>query len=219
MYNSSMVNYKEILKNKEIKKIYDEIEEKTHYVLSHGIKHINNVVEYCKQIADAVNIQENEKNLLLIAASLHDIGRNFAPTNHRSAGLEFIKSFLNQKLTNQDINKICAAIFYLDRKSCDFNKMDDIAYCLILADKLDYSYSRLIPELVDDSPRVKFYENIKKIEILNIENVLHIKFYLNDYSYEKEVDSFLNGNKDILDNFIKHFNLASWQCDVIQLSH
>lgn len=208
-----MLNYKDILKNEEIQKIYNDIEEKTHYILSHGIKHISNVVDYCKQIANAINMKENEKNLLLIAASLHDIGRNFAPTNHHSAGLEFIKKFLNNKLTEKEINTICAAIFYHDRKSCDFNKMDDIAYCLILADKLDYSCSRLIPELIDNSPKIKFYESIKRIDVLNIKNVLQIKFHLSDDCFKKDIASFMEGNNDILDNFVKHFNLLSWQYD------
>ncbi len=210
-----MFNYKDTIHDKEIINIYNEIEKKTNYVLSHGLKHINNVITHCKNIAKEISLNSEETKLLLIAASLHDVGRNFAEQDHHIAGLQFIKNYLKGKLNPEEIDIVCSAIFYHDTKSCNFEKMDNIAFCLILADKLDYEKSRLIPELIDNNPKLNFYLNIKKIDVKCTNLKLEIRFFVKNKNFENEIYLFIDKMKDILDNFTSHFNLSGWELKML----
>ena len=65
-----MTTYKDILKDEYIINLYNDIEEKTNYVVSHGLQHVKNVLSFCKQLANVFSLSNQKRKLLYIACLL-----------------------------------------------------------------------------------------------------------------------------------------------------
>ncbi len=209
-----MFNYKNILNDKKIKDIYSKIEEETNYVISHGIVHVKNVLKLAKNIANTMNLTNKEKHMLFIAVALHDVGRYIDNKTHQFTSEKFARDYLKDKLKQKDIEIVCYAIKNHSQESAEFDKMDNIAYCLILADKLDTSKKRLLKNLMHQAntphfDRLKMCEDVK-VYVKN--HILTIEFSYNNAKL-KDIVSELDkrGLSTLIAKFIKHFNLKTYK--------
>ena len=140
-----MFTYKDILNDSKIIDLYDQIEKETNYVVAHGIVHVNNVLNLCENIATEINLSEEKTRLLLIACALHDVGRYIDNKTHNLTSEKFARDYLKNKLPLEDVELVCNTIKYHSSHHAQWDKMDDIAYCLILADKLDLQKTDSFP--------------------------------------------------------------------------
>lgn len=155
------MNYIDILRSNYFKQTYLEIEElKKDYPVNHGFIHINNVIENSKKLAAIFNLNDKEKELLLIAACLHDIGYLKGRENHAYNGSVLAKDVLKEwDFGENDINIICETIKNHGGRE-QFEYKDKISMCLIAADKIDFISSRYdIARL--DPDKAKIFANIK----------------------------------------------------------
>jgi len=213
-----MFTYQNILNDKDIMQKYEQIEIETNYVIAHGIVHVNNVLDLCKNIATALKLTEDNARLLYIACALHDIGRFIDNKTHNLTSEKFAREYLQEKLTPNELDIVCNAIRYHSQECAEFDKMDDIAYCLILADKLDYQKNRLLKHLMHQAttPHFNKLKYCDKMCVKVENNSLIIQVYQNNKEMEnivKDMDKvFLH---IILDEFVKHFKLNSYTYEFI----
>ncbi len=210
------LTYLNVLNDKQINNMYLTIDRNNRYAVSHGKIHIENVTNHAKEIAEAVSLTSEETRLLLIAGALHDIGRYFSNKGHNIAGLDFIKDYLSDKLTINEIDIVCNAIVSHDIKCAKFNEMNNIDYCLILADKLDYEKSRLIEEYLDDNPHFNLYKNNKRISVQVENGIFKVTFEVSDLNEKQQNVELVEDISEILNNFVKHFNLSGWTYEIIK---
>ena len=210
------LTYLNVLNDKQINNMYLTIDRNNRYAVSHGKIHIENVTNHAKEIAEAVSLTSEETRLLLIAGALHDIGRYFSNKGHNIAGLDFIKDYLSDKLTINEIDIVCNAIVSHDIKSAKFDEMNNIDYCLILADKLDYDRTRLLPEYLDENPHFNLYKNNKEISVKIENSIFKVIFEVSDINNKQQDIELIESISEILNNFVKHFNLSGWTYEIIK---
>ena len=177
------MDYKDIVKSEYFKKVYSEVEElKKDFYVNHGFLHINNVIKNAEYLADLFMLSSKQKELLLIASALHDIGYLKGRESHAKNGGILAGEYLKGKMPNEEAQKICNAISrHGGKKESDFE--DPISLCLILADKFDFGKQRY----QDDG---KEHDNLKMF--LSIEKILLTKideknFELKVYTTNKEL--------------------------------
>ena len=149
---------------------------------------------------------------------MHDIGRSIDNKTHNFTGEKFAREYLKNKLNPNELDVVCNAIKYHSQECADFDKMDDVAYCLILADKLDYQKNRLLPQLMFQAttPHYDKYKFCDKICVKVKNDCLIIQVYQNNEEMKnivKDMDRvFLHV---ILENFINHFKLQSYTYEFV----
>ncbi|QLG44956.1 Pycsar system effector family protein [Costertonia aggregata] len=99
-----------------MKHILDKAEHKVVKILSHdlapeylyhNLRHTQRVVANTKEIIEAVELSENEKEKILLAAWFHDTGYIQGPENHEEKSCEIAKEFLaNENFKEQDVEHI-----------------------------------------------------------------------------------------------------------------
>uniref|UniRef100_UPI001939338F Pycsar system effector family protein n=1 Tax=Hyunsoonleella ulvae TaxID=2799948 RepID=UPI001939338F len=93
----------------------------------HNIPHTQRVVESATELANMSGISEADKNLLLIAAWLHDTGYTKAIENHEEESVKIAKTFLaQQNCPEADINKICDLILVTKMEAIPDNQLEKI---------------------------------------------------------------------------------------------
>ena len=136
--------YEKIMKTNYFKNTYKKIEElKKDFPVNHGFVHINNVVENSKHLAKVFELSQDETQLLLVSAVLHDVGYVISRDLHPEYGAELASEFLrnNNILNDSQIQIVSNAIKNHSGKSID-DFQDKISTCLILADKMDFISKR-----------------------------------------------------------------------------
>lgn len=208
------MNYLDIKESEFFNSAYNQIAIlKKDFAVDHAFIHIGNVIENSKRLARLVNLSVEDENLLLIAAALHDVGYLKGREEHAKNGAIIVCEFLAENnFDKEKIDKICLAIASHGGKEVE-NYYDDISFCLILADKLDFISNRYHADRLEE--RHEFYLHIYKTEFVLKDD----KYYLNVYSdceisEEKKSNYFftkLNAvlefvskvkNKEVLLNFI-----------------
>ena len=208
-----MFSYKNILRDKNIIEIYRQIDLKTNYVVSHGLQHMNNVVKHSKALAKALKLTKQQQRVLLVAAVLHDIGRLEDNASHHICGARFAKEYLSGKLENDEIEIVAYAITYHCKEGSDFEKMDDVAWCLTLADKLDFEKGRLVKDLLSQANTQKFdlYKQTKKIKIKVDNNILNIEIFTDFNDFESSFKKYKEGCRELYEGFTNHFKLDTFK--------
>ena len=158
------MNYIDILNNKNVIDNYNKIDEINPYPFNHGLKHVKNVCKIMDKLCEILDISEEEKEALLIASAIHDIGQVDGREEHGRKAKEFlIKNFESELKNNKYYNEILNAIEYHDNPcSIEFPLFTLLVqFC----DKMDFSKDRL-----EDNYRDRFryycYENIDKVEFI-----------------------------------------------------
>ena len=201
--------YEKILNSNYFKKIYGEIEEKKKdFPVNHGFIHINNVIYYAQELAKIFHLSEEEKELLFIACTLHDIGYLINREQHPQLGANLAKEYLqnNFSLNNKDIDIICNAIKNHGGKQ-ENNFENKVSLCLILADKLDFATNRYLDN-TEKYPQVIPFKNIIKITPRLLESTFYIDIKtLKRYDYTN-IDYFAK-LQAILNTFTKATNIKT----------
>ncbi len=166
---TSKFSYIDILNNDKVIEHYNKIDAINPYPFNHGLKHVKNVCNIMDKLCDKLNITWEEKDSLLIACALHDIGQVDGREEHwKKAKLFTITHFENELKDLKYYNDILEAIENHDNV-CDVN--NPLFWILVqFCDKMDFSKDRLEDNYKD---RFKFccYENINRIDfIYNIDN-------------------------------------------------
>ena len=158
------MNYKDILNSKVVIDEYKKIDEVNAVPFNHGMKHINNVCNIMNRLCDILNISGEQKDALLIAASLHDIGQADGREEHGRKAKEFlIRNFENELKNNKYYNDMLISIEIHD----DMSNINNSLFTLLvqLCDKLDFSKERM-----EENYREKFryycWENVDKVEFI-----------------------------------------------------
>ena len=136
------MNYIDILNNPKVIENYNKIDEINPYPFNHGLRHVKNVCKIMDNLCDTLNISGEEKEALLIAAALHDIGQVDGREEHGKKAADFlIDNFEEQLKNNSYYDDMISAI------SChDYHSTTDYPLFTILVqfcDKMDFSKERL----------------------------------------------------------------------------
>lgn len=199
-----MIDYTEIIKDDFFIESYKKIEFlKKDFYVNHGFLHINHVVENAKNIAKLFNLSKEDTNLLLCAATLHDIGylKEYRHS-HAINGATIANEYLIKKDVDEvSREKICKAIAHHGGKA-EYDFDSAISTCLILADKIDFVASRYSQD-ASKYPKVIPYLNILKTE-LNLENnalILTITTTKEFEKYKQDCTHVLQAVQDCLNTF------------------
>jgi HD superfamily phosphohydrolase YqeK len=176
-----MITYRDILNTDFFFNTYSQIEVmKRDFPVNHGFMHVWHVTKNCKKLAELFNITEEEKRLLMISAVLHDVGYIKGRENHAKNGAILAKEFLNDKMSKNEIEKICTAIGN-HGGDCSEVFNDNISKCLILADKLDFDNTRYrYDEQHKESTLV--YLSIEKVDFERNKEGFHFVIHTDDLS-------------------------------------
>lgn len=154
--------YDELIKDKDILGIFNEIDNNNDIRISHGLNHILNVVNNVEKICNLLKINDEEKNLLKIAAYLHDIGQINKEGNHYDNSSDYAKEYLQDKLDETSLNKILNAIKNHHEKE-KINELDLFSHILLFSDKIDFTYKRLNPNFINKNNEYILEKDIKDI--------------------------------------------------------
>ena len=171
-------SYIDILNNDKVIENYNKIDAINPYPFNHGLKHVKNVCSIMDKLCDKLNITWEEKDSLLIACALHDIGQVDGREEHwKKAKLFTITHFENELKDLKYYNDILNAIENHDNV-CDAN--NPLFWILVqFCDKMDFSKDRL-----EDNYREKFryycYEDINRIDFILDEKSFGIDIITND---------------------------------------
>jgi len=202
------MNYIDILNSDYFKNTYTKIEKiKKDFPVNHGFIHINNVIENAKRLADTFKLNERQRELLLIAAALHDIGYIEDRDEHAMNGSILAEKYLTeQNFNKEDIKIVCDAIKnHGGKKEEDF--IEPVSMCLVISDKLDfiskrYDKNRLKEEYLNIFPNILDtileYENNEIILNIFVNSEFSINLF-EDSNYYNKLIKFL----DLLKNRLK----------------
>ena len=73
--------YEKLLNEEYVVNLYNGIENNSRIPISHGFHHINNVLNYCKKLADIFELSKQEKEELFTSAVMHDVAQAFLQPN------------------------------------------------------------------------------------------------------------------------------------------
>ena len=158
------MNYVDILNKKEVIDNYNKIDEINPYPFNHGLNHVKNVCKIMDKLCSTLDINGEEKEALLIASALHDIGQVDGREDHGKKAREFlIQNFESELKNNEYYNDLLNAIEYHDNP-CNI-EFPLFTLLVQFSDKMDFSKDRL-----EDNYRDRFryycYENIDNVEFI-----------------------------------------------------
>ena len=158
------MNYIDILNNDKVIENYNKIDDINPYPFNHGLKHVKNVCKIMDKLCGTLDITGEEKEALLIASALHDIGQVDGREEHGRKAKEFLIDNFELELKNQPFyNQILGAIEKHDNPCVIENSL--FTLLVQFCDKMDFSKDRL-----EDNYREKFryycYENIDNVDFI-----------------------------------------------------
>lgn len=93
----------------------------------HNYDHTKRVFKSTKEIIDSTNLSDEDKEVLLLTALLHDTGYSISSENHEEYSVKIAKDFLNkQKTPSEIINKVSAQIMATKMEHVPTNLMEEI---------------------------------------------------------------------------------------------
>ncbi|MCT4612089.1 MAG: HD domain-containing protein [Clostridia bacterium] len=172
------MNYIDLLNDERVIEIYKTIDEDNPYPISHGMKHINTVVSNVEKLVKMFELEEVDKENLLIASVLHDVGRLTDRDNHAVAGEALIRELLGDSLDNNRIDEIVRIIANHGVNEENDSK-DFLSKLLIFADKMDFSKKRLIDDYTKRYSN-KIYEKIDDVVIDKIDEGIIVGVFISN---------------------------------------
>lgn len=158
------MTYLEILSSDFFWDTYSQIEYmKNDFPVNHGFVHVYSVIKWCKKLSEIFQLSEKEKELLLISATLHDIGYTHGRDDHATYGAIDAREYLDGKLAKEDIDRVCSAIANHSGKKIE-DYIDNVSMCLILSDKFNFEKTRY--RLDPNYPSTKKMSTIENIELI-----------------------------------------------------
>lgn len=196
--------YNKMLKDNEIKDIYNKIEEyeiNTGGWCYHNYNHVMNVTKMVVYILKELNFNEEDVAKGKIACLLHDTGAILGKDNHAYRSYTYAKEYFKKNDINfKDIDLVLEAI---KDHSNNFDTDNIYTLALILSDKLDTKSNR-VTEVGKTILGNRQYTHIKDIKISIKNNLLSIN-YITDKNIDiKELNEFYFTKKVF--NAIKSFS-------------
>lgn len=193
-----------MLKDNEIKDIYNKIEEyeiNTGGWCYHNYNHVMNVTKMVVYILKELNFNEEDVAKGKIACLLHDTGAILGKDNHAYRSYTYAKEYFKKNDINfKDIDLVLEAI---KDHSNNFDTDNIYTLALILSDKLDTKSNR-VTEVGKTILGNRQYTHIKDIKISIKNNLLSIN-YITDKNIDiKELNEFYFTKKVF--NAIKSFS-------------
>lgn len=203
----------EMLLNEEyVKGIYNAIENNPRIPISHGFSHIKSVLSYATTLTDLFNINSEDKETLFCAVVLHDIAQVFLQKNHALNSSVMAKQMLeNNESIDPSVIKSQIDIDRLEHIICSHggkkasDYIDPLSRILILADKLDFTKTRLRPRAKEfnffdfmnivEEIKLNLKQNTLIIDILTSEETT-----LNELNKTRGLDKFI----DVLNHFVEY---------------
>jgi HD superfamily phosphodiesterase len=186
-----MFTYKDILNNEFVINEYKKIDDINPYPFNHGLKHVKNVCSVMEKITDILNIEGEEKEALLIAAALHDIGQADGRDNHGLKARKIVeKEFINELKENKYCDDILNAIENHDQS---FNVDYPLFTILVqFADKMDFTKNRLEDDWKEKFDKEYYWAERNDIEFIYNEEYFGINILAN--KVENEMQRFYDEN-------------------------
>lgn len=184
------MNYIDVLNDPEIIAIYNQIDmAKTAEVKHFGIQHTLNTIEYAKQLAICFNLTPEDERLLLISASLHNIGHLNGKNLHAQTGAEMARTYLKKSdLSAKEINVICNAIAsHVGKRGDDF--YNEVSACLILADKMDFGAWRYKEDVLPTDKEEIEFRKITHLQVNNIDQTVELLVGGQDINWQVVIQS------------------------------
>ena len=153
--------YEDIKNSKYFVKTYNKIEKiKKDFYVNHGFVHVNNVFNNGERLAKTFGLTELEKERLLVACLLHDVGYLKGRDNHACNGSVMVREYLKKRgVCGECIDVICSAVAnHGGKKESDF--FNKVSFCLIAADKLDFVCNRYDSLLLKDESKRRIFLNV-----------------------------------------------------------
>jgi len=98
-----------------------------HACIYHNYDHTKRVFKSTKEILDNITISDEDKEVLLLTALLHDAGYSKSTENHEEQSVEIAKEFLFKNGVSQDIiNKVAIHILATKMQHQPTNLMEEI---------------------------------------------------------------------------------------------
>lgn len=168
------MNLQNIFLNKIIIDEYHKIDENNAVPFNHGLKHVQNVVKIMGKLTDVIGITGEDREDLLLAAFLHDVGQADGRNDHGLKGAKIARSVLVD-ISEERLNKIMDGIKLHDQTE-NKNELPLFTNLLSFADKMDFTRNRF-----DDNWQERTPEWYKKNLGKNIyEHILSVGFEKND---------------------------------------
>lgn len=167
--------YEVILNNSKYLELVNRIDNMK-FITDHGLGHYKRVANYVKTILIQLNENQRTIELGLVAALLHDIGLSESgpkKIDHAIKSSEMFRNFLIGTNINDEEAQIIEHAIYDHSKGNDIRNNIDLA--LLLADKLDVTYHRVINSSIQDEIN-KEYQKIKKVDIEINDDDLIVKY-------------------------------------------
>ncbi|MBQ7798463.1 MAG: HD domain-containing protein [Clostridia bacterium] len=184
------MNYLDILQDREVMAILTQIDifnqnKPKHY----GIIHTIGTITYAKQLAECFNLDDRERDLLLITCALHNLGHLNGGHLHAQTGAEMARTYLKKhNVPTKDINVICSAISsHTGRRSDNF--YDSVSACMILADKMDFGADRIKDELAYMSPELEICNKITYVNVVRRGEVVELELDGDNVDWEAFIGS------------------------------
>lgn len=187
-----MFNYKDVLNNKTIKEEYQKTDSVNPYPFNHGLQHINNVCNIMDKLTDVLGIKGEEKEALLIACAIHDVGQSTGREHHGLKARKIAEQLFDNELRkNSFYSDMLSAIENHDNKcSIDYPLFTILVQ---FSDKMDFTKKRLEKDykekfgyrVFEDFNDIEFIYNSEYfgINILsnNVEDIV-LKFYRENFT-------------------------------------
>ena len=147
-----MLTLSQVKKNPQILEFIKETEVAlaTLAYTEHGLEHATLVADRARTMAKEIGLQKNEQEMAAIVAFCHDMGNFITREYHHYFGALLFHQVFHNDFSPKEITLIMHAIANHDKEEIKF--YHPIAAIVVLADKSDVHYSRVI---VKDLNRIK----------------------------------------------------------------
>ena len=190
------MNYIDILNNEKVIENYNAIDKINPFPFNHGLKHVKNVCKIMDKLCDTLNITGEEKEALLIASALHDIGQVDGRENHGRKSKEFLINNFEEELKNQKYYEDILTAIEIHANPC---VVENSLFTLLVqfCDKMDFSKERL-----EDNYRDKFryycWEDVEKVDFIYDEEYFGINIITENVENFDELFSKENFSRKIV---------------------
>lgn len=148
----------------------------------HSLAHTQRVVEKTKELAELSELNEEDTNVLILAAWLHDTGYTKSIENHEEQSVAITKQFYKAKdISEKDIELVCSLILSTKMTNTPKTGLEGIlkdADCAHLASKDYDAYAALLK---------KEWESTQNIEIKKTEWIKKNIGFLTNHRYHSPV--------------------------------
>ncbi len=160
-----------------------------HSCMYHNYDHTKRVFKSTKEIIDSTNLSDEDKEVLLLTALLHDTGYSKSSDNHEERSVEIAKEFLSKQNVSQEI---------IDKVSIQ-----------IMATKMEHTPTNLLEEIIRDADASHFAKEYYG----ETSELLRQEFKLNNVKNLNTSD-WLKANIDLFQNqhrYYTEYAIKNWQ--------